>query len=66
MLAGASLTLWLTKKIEDVPTAIIIQFVTTFGVWILADRLGLSSILTMVSYAIAVARQAPGHRGPPP
>ena len=26
---------------------------------ILADRIGLSSILTMVSYAIAVARQAP-------
>src|SRR5262249_39159573 len=52
-------TLWLTNKIVDVPTAIIIQFATTFGVWILADRIGLSSILTMVSFAIAVARQAP-------
>jgi monovalent cation/hydrogen antiporter len=62
VLAGpllARVTLWLTKKIEDVPTAIIIQFATTFGVWILADRIGLSSILTMVSYAIAVSRQAP-------
>jgi monovalent cation/hydrogen antiporter len=62
VLAGpllARLTLWLTRKVEDVPTAIIIQFVTTFGVWILADRIGLSSILTMVSYAIAVSRQAP-------
>jgi CPA1 family monovalent cation:H+ antiporter len=33
--------------------------VTTFGVWILADRLGLSSVLTMVCFAIAVARIAP-------
>ena len=62
VLAGpllARVTLWLTQKIEDVPTAIIIQFASTFGVWILADRIGLSSILTMVSYAIAVSRQAP-------
>ena len=44
---------------EDVPTAIILQFVTTFGVWILADRIGLSGVLTMVCYAIAVARTAP-------
>ena len=51
--------LWLTRAICDVPTAIIIQFVGTFGVWIFADRLGLSSVLTMVTFAIAVARRAP-------
>src|SRR6185503_9231227 len=45
--------------VEDVPTAIILQFVTTFGVWILADRIGLSGVLTMVCFAIAVARTAP-------
>jgi monovalent cation/hydrogen antiporter len=55
----ARLTLWLTKGVRDAPTAIIIQFITAFGVWILADRLGLSSVLTMVSFAIAVARRAP-------
>jgi monovalent cation/hydrogen antiporter len=55
----AWLTLWMTKNVRDVPTAIILQFILTFGVWILADRLGLSSVLTMVSYAIAVARRAP-------
>jgi CPA1 family monovalent cation:H+ antiporter len=55
----AQLTPWITTKVRDVPTAIILQFITTFGVWILADRLGLSSVLTMVSYAIAVARRAP-------
>jgi len=31
----------------------------TFGVWILADRMGLSGVLTMVCYAISVARVAP-------
>src|ERR1700686_1920316 len=55
----ARFTLWITKKVRDVPTSIILQFIITFGVWILADRLGLSSVLTMVSYAIAVARRAP-------
>src|SRR5437016_3454077 len=44
----ARLTLWITKKVRDVSTAIILQFILTFGVWILADRLGLSSVLTMV------------------
>ena len=51
--------LWATRAICDVPTAIIVQFVGTFGVWLLADRLGLSPVLTMVTFAIAVARRAP-------
>src|SRR5262245_15981035 len=53
------LMLWVTRAICDPPTAIIIQFVGTFGVWILADRLGLSAVLTMVTFAMAVARRAP-------
>jgi len=55
----ARLVMWLTKDVRDVPTAVILQFISTFGVWILADRLGLSSVLTMVSFAIAVARRSP-------
>jgi monovalent cation/hydrogen antiporter len=58
-LALAPLTLWMMKGVRDVPTATILQFITTFGVWILADRLGLSSVLTMVTYAVAIARRAP-------
>jgi monovalent cation/hydrogen antiporter len=54
----------LTRKVRDVPTAIILQFIGTFGVWILADRIGLSGVLTMVCYAIYVARSAP-ERTPP-
>jgi monovalent cation/hydrogen antiporter len=53
------LTLLWSDRVKDVPTAIILQFVTTFGVWILADRIGLSGVLTMVCYAITVARTAP-------
>src|SRR6266851_7463776 len=53
------LSLRLTDRVQDVPTAIILQFVFTFGVWILADRIGLSGVLTMVCYAISVARVAP-------
>jgi monovalent cation/hydrogen antiporter len=53
------LTLWWTDRVQDVPTAIILQFVSTFGVWILADRIGLSGVLTMVCYAVTVARTAP-------
>src|SRR5262245_8422037 len=53
------LFLRLTNRVQDVPTAIILQFVGTFGVWIMADRIGLSGVLTMVCYAITVARIAP-------
>jgi CPA1 family monovalent cation:H+ antiporter len=47
------------ERVQHVPTSIILQFVSTFGVWILADRLGLSGVLTMVCYVITVARRSP-------
>src|SRR3954462_13699833 len=53
------LTLKLMDRIQHVPTAIILQFVSTFGVWILAEYLGLSGVLTMVCYAMAMAQTAP-------
>ena len=53
----------LTRNVRDVPTAIILQFISTFGVWILADRIGLSGVLTMVCYAVFVAgRRRSGRR----
>jgi CPA1 family monovalent cation:H+ antiporter len=42
-----------------VPTSVILQFVSTFGVWIAAERMGLSAVLTMVCYAVTVSRRAP-------
>src|SRR3954470_12182628 len=57
--AFAWLYLRLTTRVTDVPTAIILQFVTTFGVWILADRVALSGVLTVVAFAMTAARRAP-------
>ena len=54
--AAAWLMLRLTRTVRDVPTAIIVQFIGTFGVWIVAERIGLSGVLTMVCFAFAVAR----------
>lgn len=62
LIAGPALgwvTLRLMDRIDHVPTAVILQFVTTFGVWILAEEVGLSGVLTMVCYAITLARSAP-------
>jgi monovalent cation/hydrogen antiporter len=56
---AAIVYLRLTKNVRDIPTAIILQFIGTFGVWILADRIGLSGVLTVVCYALAIARRAP-------
>jgi len=48
---------WLTGGIKDVDIAVVVQFCGTFGVWMLAERLHLSGILTMVVFAMAVARR---------
>src|SRR6185436_4927072 len=46
-------------RVQHVPTSIILQFVSTFGVWIFAEAIGLSGVLTMVCFAISAARTAP-------
>lgn len=46
-------------RVQHVPTSVILQFITTFGVWMLADHIGLSGVLTTVCYAITLARTAP-------
>jgi CPA1 family monovalent cation:H+ antiporter len=51
----------ITARIRDVPTAIIMQFAGTFTVWVLAEKLGLSGILTIVVYAVALARNVPAY-----
>ena len=42
-------------RVSDMPSSVIIQFVSTFGVWILAERLGLSGVVTIVVYGVTVA-----------
>src|SRR5437870_2193207 len=53
------LILRLTERVQHVPTSIILQFISTFGVWMLAERVGLSGVLTTVCCAMAIARTAP-------
>ena len=52
-------SLYIMPRIRDVPTSVIVQFLSTFAVWMLAERLRLSGILTVVVFAILVARTAP-------
>ncbi|HEV7238074.1 MAG TPA: Na+/H+ antiporter [Thermoanaerobaculia bacterium] len=49
--------LFVSARISDVATAVIVQFCGTFGVWLLAERLHLSGILTVVVFAITIARR---------
>ncbi len=55
----ARLLLMSIVKVEDVATSVIVQFLSTFAVWILAEDLGLSGVITVVVYAILIARRAP-------
>lgn len=52
----ARIMLVVTTHIHDVATSVIVQFCTTFAVWILAEQLHLSGILTMVVFAMAISR----------
>jgi CPA1 family monovalent cation:H+ antiporter len=49
----------LLGRVEDAPTSVILQFGLTFGVWLLAERLGLSAVVTIVVFGLTAARRAP-------
>ena len=55
---------YLSRFIEEAPTVVILQFVTTFGVWLLAERLGLSGVITIVVMGITLARRTSLHMSP--
>jgi monovalent cation/hydrogen antiporter len=48
----------LAARIHDVAIAVVVQFCGTFAVWLLAERLHLSGILTVVVFAMASARRS--------
>jgi CPA1 family monovalent cation:H+ antiporter len=50
--------LFFNSRIQDVATAVVVQFCGTFAVWILAERLHLSGILTVVVFAMVTSRRA--------
>lgn len=47
-----------THRLE-IPIAVLVQFLSTFAVWLLADRLGVSPIITVVVYAVVIVRHVP-------
>ncbi len=55
----ARLTLAMSARINNVATAVVFQFCGTFAVWLLAERLHLSGIITLVVFAMAAARRVP-------
>lgn len=57
-LATAWVSIRLNRMLSDAPPAILMQFITAFGVWIAAERLGLSAIITTVVFGMAAARLA--------
>lgn len=46
------------SMLKEAPPAIILQFIGGFGVWIAAERMGLSAIVTIVVFALTAARLA--------
>jgi monovalent cation/hydrogen antiporter len=49
-----------SSRVDDIPASVLLQFVGTFSVWIIADRLNLSPILTVIAFAMTLARMTPG------
>jgi CPA1 family monovalent cation:H+ antiporter len=49
----------LLERVQHIPTAIILQFVGTFTVWLVAEHVGLSGVLTTVCFAMTLGRTAP-------
>jgi monovalent cation/hydrogen antiporter len=49
----------LIPRFSDVPSSIVMQFIGAFGVWIMADRLELSGVLAIVTFAIILSRRSP-------
>ena len=58
-IAFAGITTRIIARIEDVSTAVVFQFCTVFASWILAERLHLSGIITLVVHAMVASRSAP-------
>src|SRR6476619_6143967 len=55
----ARLYLVLTSRLHDAASSTVLQFVSTFAVWLVAERLTLSPIITVVIYAMTLAQAVP-------
>jgi monovalent cation/hydrogen antiporter len=59
----ARLYLLVSALVRDPASSTVLQFVSTFGVWLLSERLTLSPIITVVIYAMTLAQATPGPLG---
>jgi Na+/H+ antiporter len=59
----ARLYLWAVRRITDIQVSIVLQFIGTFAVWVAAEKVGLSAIITVVAYAMTLARRSAGSIG---
>ena len=55
----ARLFMWASRGVRDIPIAVLLQFIGTFAVWLIANRIGVSAIMTMIAYAMTLARRVP-------
>ncbi|AKU95477.1 Na+/H+ antiporter [Labilithrix luteola] len=56
----ARLQIYCVRRVHDVSINVLLQFVGTFAVWMIAERIGLSAIITVVSFAMTVAQRMAG------
>ena len=61
---AALVYLRILRRVEEPMSTIVLQFSAAFGLWIVAEAVELSGVLTVVSFAITVARRAPGQTTP--
>ncbi|MCK8782910.1 sodium:proton antiporter [Roseomonas sp. NAR14] len=62
--AAARLSIAFSRRLfRDMATSVLIQFLSTFGVWLLAEALHLSAIITVVAYGMTLARHTPRRSG---
>ncbi|MEI2637430.1 MAG: sodium:proton antiporter [Microthrixaceae bacterium] len=58
--AAARLHIWATSRVDDIPVNVLLQFIATFAVWMIAEHAGLSAIITVVTFAMTLARRLAG------
>src|SRR5579862_6973005 len=46
------------SRVADVSSSIVMQFIGAFGAWIVADRLELSGVLVVVTFAVILSRRS--------
>jgi CPA1 family monovalent cation:H+ antiporter len=51
---------WMTLRVHEIAVNVLLQFVDTFAVWMLAEALGLSAIVTVVVFAMTQAARLTG------